>query len=77
VVPDSDIAEPSRCLGDDELSRQRGQYPPHRRPGARELRKADLHIGRVERPHQRESFHTNLVRTERVRATEREDRASV
>jgi hypothetical protein len=77
VVARPHVAEPIPRLPGDELSSQRRQHASHRRRRARERREADLRIGRVERPHECESFHTILVGTERVRADEREDRAWV
>jgi len=77
VVARPRVAEAIPRFRSDELPRERRNHAPQRRARARQLRKADLRIGRIERPYQRESFHTILVGTERVRATEREDRSRV
>jgi hypothetical protein len=77
VVARPHVAEPIPPFRSNELPRQRCEHAPHGRPRARERREADLRIGRVQRPDQRESFHTNLVGTERVRATESQDRRRV
>jgi len=66
------VAEPIPGRRNHELTGQRREHAPHWRAGARERLEADLRIGRIERPHQCETFHTNLAGTERVRATEHE-----
>ena len=74
VVAQPHIAESIPSSRGDELPRQRGEHPPHRRARAREQRETRLDVARLVRAAQREGFHTNLVGTERVRATEHEDR---
>ena len=77
IVARPHVAEPIPRLRRDELPASAAST---RRTGAPERAsslEADHRIGRIQRPHQRESFHTILVGTERVRATEREDRGRV
>jgi hypothetical protein len=77
VVARPHVAESIPRLRIDDLPGQCREHAAHRRPRVRERLEADRCIGRIGRPHQRESFHTILVGTGRVRATEREDRSRV